>query len=366
MSKFAKIANVKHYKDRHGKERNYFRVAGKPDVPMPAPFGSPEFMAAWYALMSGNVAQSPKQRIIKRLRGEGVLTTGEAIARYLESTAFDKLAPRTQQERKSFFGKFVSDPAWNLAPLTTHTTESLAACLKGKPDNTIRAQIVSFRGLFGWCATPVPAGPGLLKDDPAAGLRKPPANVDPNAWRDWTEQEIAQYRAHWPLGTTARLGLELYLATGARGSDVVDLGWHSYRDAETKLFYISRKTGTPVLIDVLPELAEALALVERPEPTAALLHPPFIYWTRKSIAHPYRRKGLADLIVRWAREAGLPDDCVPHGLRKTMVNRLEREGANEFEIGAVTGQTAQTVFHYVKNRGRAAAAGRAMAKLRRE
>lgn len=365
MKKIVKIANVKHYIDRTGRERNYFRVAGKPDVPMPVPFGSPAFMAAWYALMAGVGVQPPKQRLVKRST-EGVVATGEAIARYLESSAFDRLAPRTQQERRGFFAKFAAAPEVARAPLTVHTTESLGACLVGKPDNTIRAQIVMFRGLFGWCATPIPAGPGLLKDDPALGLRKPPANVDPNAWRDWTEQEIAQYRARWLLGTPARLALELYLNTGARGSDVIGLGWHSYREGESKLFYNSKKTGTPVLIEVLPELAEAIALAERPEPTAVLLHPPFIYWTRKGIAHPYRRKGLADLIVRWAREAGLPDDCVPHGLRKAMVNRLERGGANEFEIGAVTGQTAQTVFHYVKNRGRSAAAGRAMAKLRRE
>jgi len=364
MSKFAKIANVKHYKDRHGKERNYFRVAGKPDVPMPTPFGSPEFMAAWYALMSGNVVQSPQHRIIKRLRGEGVVTTGEAIARYLESTKFSKLAPLTAKQRRTFLGKFAAAADVARAPLTVHTTASLAACLKGKPDNTIRAQIIHLRGLFGWCVMPVPAGPGLLKDDPAAGLCKPEANVDPDAWREWTEQEIAQYRAHWPLGTPARLALELYLATGARGSDVIELGWHSYREAETKLAYRTKKTDTPVLIDVLPELAEALALVERPAPTATLLHPPFFHRMTKDGPKGYSR--LTQLMKGWSAAAGLPDDCVPHGLRRAMVQRLERSGANEFEIGAVTGQTAETVFKYVRSRGRAAAAGRAMAKLRRE
>ena len=44
---------VHEYRDRHGKIRRYFRRSGLPRVPLIGAPGSPEFMSAYQAAMSG-------------------------------------------------------------------------------------------------------------------------------------------------------------------------------------------------------------------------------------------------------------------------------------------------------------------------
>lgn len=44
-------------------------------------------------------------------------------------------------------------------------------------------------------------------------------------------------------------------------------------------------------------------------------------------------------------KAGLPDDCVLHGLRKTAARKLAEAGANEEQIKAVTGHTHGRALH---------------------
>jgi integrase len=44
---------------------------------------------------------------------------------------------------------------------------------------------------------------------------------------------------------------------------------------------------------------------------------------------------MADAI----KAAGLPDRCVPHGLRKAAARRLAEAGCSEKQIAAVTGHT---------------------------
>jgi integrase len=48
-------------------------------------------------------------------------------------------------------------------------------------------------------------------------------------------------------------------------------------------------------------------------------------------------------------KAGLPDDCVLHGLRKTAARKLAEAESSEQEIQAITGHvTSRMVGHYVK------------------
>ena len=51
----------------------------------------------------------------------------------------------------------------------------------------------------------------------------------------WTDDEIAQYRAHWPLGTQQRLVIEFALETASRRSEVVRLGPQHLRDGRIRI-----------------------------------------------------------------------------------------------------------------------------------
>ena len=54
---------------------------------------------------------------------------------------------------------------------------------------------------------------GLIASDPAASIKRPKIQGEIRAW---TEDEIATYEQHYPIGTPARLALAVALYTGQR------------------------------------------------------------------------------------------------------------------------------------------------------
>lgn len=57
---------------------------------------------------------------------------------------------------------------------------------------------------------------GGLKHDPSLGIKRPKIKI-----RSWTDDEIEQFKKHWPLGTKQRTAFHLVLNLGQRRSDVV-------------------------------------------------------------------------------------------------------------------------------------------------
>src|SRR5262249_12830198 len=76
---------------------------------------------------------------------------------------------------------------------------------------------------FGLFSTRIGAIPTMRKDNPTAGI---PSIKLPKSkgHHTWTDAEIDQYRAYWPLGTQQRLVFEFALETVSRRGEVVRLG----------------------------------------------------------------------------------------------------------------------------------------------
>src|SRR5690606_24055442 len=65
-------------------------------------------------------------------------------------------------------------------------------------------------------------------------------------------------------------------------------------------------------------------------------------------------------------DAGLPDDCVLHGLRKAAARSLADAGCTEEEIKAITGHvSSRMVSHYTKTAEKKKRAKAAILKLER-
>lgn len=64
------------------------------------------------------------------------------------------------------------------------------------------------------------AVPSMRKDDPTDGIPAPKL-LKSKGHHTWTGDEIAQYRAYWPLGTQQRLVMEFALETVSRRGEVV-------------------------------------------------------------------------------------------------------------------------------------------------
>lgn len=64
---------------------------------------------------------------------------------------------------------------------------------------------------------------------------------------------------------------------------------------------------------------------------------------------PYTANGFYNVFKAWCREAGLPEQCSPHGLRKAAARRLAEAGCSANQIAAITGhKRLADVAHYTK------------------
>ena len=126
----------------------------------------------------------------------------------------------------------------------------------------------------------------------------------------WTEEDVQKYEARHPVGTKARLALDLFLYTGVRISDVVRLGRGMERDG--CLVFTEEKGGsrTPKrhVLQILPPLRRSIDAT-----SCATTH---LVYLVTEFGTPYTKKGLGNWFKRRCREAGVDPDLSAHGLRK--------------------------------------------------
>jgi integrase len=109
----------------------------------------------------------------------------------------------------------------------------------------------------------------------------------------------------------------LLLYTGQRGGDVVKMRRSDISGGAIAV--VQQKSGTALSLPIQAELA--LAMRAGPSNGLNLIG--------ASNGRPITRPALTDLVKRAARQAGLPPECLPHGLRKAQMRRLAEGGATE-------------------------------------
>ena len=145
-----------------------------------------------------------------------------------------------------------------------------------------------------------------------------------SGFHSWTEAEIAQYQARYPLGTKQRLALELMLWTGKRRGDAVRLGPQHVVGEE--LAGRDEKTGKAWTLPIAPQLREAI------DATPQVSHLCFLPSER---GRAYSAASFGNQFRRWCNHAGLPN-CSAHGLRKAISRRLAEENVGNAGIKSVT------------------------------
>jgi integrase len=129
------------------------------------------------------------------------------------------------------------------------------------------------------------------------------------------------------------LALQLY--TARRHNDVIRMGWQHVRGDE--LLVRQQKTGTSLVIPIVPELRAGLASVPRTNLTFLMTE----------YGAPFSAAGFGNLFRQWCNEAGLPRHCSAHGLRKAAARRMAEAGRSANEIAAITGhRSLEEVAHY--------------------
>jgi hypothetical protein len=146
---------------------------------------------------------------------------------------------------------------------------------------------------------------------------------------NWTDEEIAQYRAYWPLGTQQRLVMEFALETASRRG-VVRIGPQHVKNGRIR---IERTHGSDdVDIPISTELQAACDAMPKSHLTYIVT----------AYGKPRSKHGLGNDFAQWATEAGLPRHCRLHGLKKAGMRRRAEAGNTTHELIAFSGHKTLT------------------------
>lgn len=335
-----KLKYVQAFEDRHGARRYYFRRPGFPRVPLPGPYGGPEFLHAYDVALAGAPAVVGTSR-------SPVGSLSALIAAYYASGKFEKLRQdSTAVAYRRILEKLREEHGHR--PVAGMQPKHVAALVDAQNGPHARKRLLNLLSILMRHAIRL----GWRQDNPARDIE---VDVPVTEGRlTWSESEIAQFRAHWPLGTVPRLVLELGLNTGQRRGDLVRMGRDSVRDG--KIWISQGKTGQPVAIPIIPELVAALAI-----PPCRNLGGPFL---QTGDGKPRSAAGLGNDFRDWVREAGLERPLTLHGFRKALTVRLVRAGCTAPEIMAIGGwRSLAAVQKYIAEFDRENAAESGFEKL---
>jgi integrase len=298
-------------------------------------------MAAYAAAIDSMPDQSVEIGAKRTLPG----TVNALVVNYCGSSEWLTLAQETQKTRRRIIERFRLQHGNKRVALLQreHILKMLAAI--ERPSNK-RSWIKAIRGLMRF------AVPLMRKNDPTEGI--PTVKLPKTkGHHTWTDEEIEQYRAFWPLGTQQRLVVEFALETASRRGEVVRLGPQYVKDGRIR---IARTHGSEdVEILMSPELQAACEAMPKEHLTYIVT----------AYGKPRSKYGLGNDFAKWATEAGLPANCRLHGLKKSGMRRLAEAGGTAHELMAFSGhKTLTEVQRYTKDADRKKLADSAMAKLR--
>jgi integrase len=301
---------------------------------------SPSFMAAYEAALTG-----PRTAI-----GAGRIKPGSVsavVAEYFDSQQFfASKSAGTQRMRRGILERFRA--AYGDRPFALLPAEWIEALLDAKPPHAARSWLATLRSL---CAFALKRG--WLRADPTANIKLRAIKGD--GFHCWTEDEIAQFAAHHPIGSKPRLALALLLYTTQRRGDVVRMGRQHIRETDDgpALYVKQRKTGIELLIPVHPELRAVLDATPSEHLTFLVT----------ATGKPYGDNHFSESFREWCDAAGLPKRCSAHGLRKAACRRFAEAGCTANEIMSNSGHgTMKELVRYTKAADQARLARNALAK----
>lgn len=347
--------------DRHGKPRYLLRLPGQPSIPLPGLPWSPPFMAAYDAAVAGQPIPAAKLPLIIGADRTKPGTLNDAIVRFYQHPLFTNVGRWTQKEQRTSLEKFRQEKTAADVPrgeLQLHTLnhETLAAILNGiSSPHAQRHLLKALRALMKFCKVA-----GLIKTDPTAELKAKRAPKT-GGFKPGSETDVAQYQAQHPLGSMPRLALEIMLNTGLRRCDAVVFGRQHVSDGVMRLRPSKTRNSTGIEV-VVPIHSELQAAIDAMPPRRADDGTAPLAYLLTSHGKPFTVAGFGN----WFR-----DQCVAagvafraHGLRKSIVIRLVRQGMAPHQIAAITGhKDLREIQLYADEYNREVAAQQAMAAL---
>ncbi|CCE08065.1 Phage integrase family protein [Bradyrhizobium sp. STM 3843] len=331
--------------DRHGNVRCYVRAPGKRKVRIRALPGTPAFMEEYQAAIA-TASEAPQRQADEAKKG----SFRYLCIRYYASAAYKALdiSTRNWQRRAldGIAGEHGAKPVAVMEPRHVRKMRDAKAATPAAANQLLKA----LRALFSWA------------NEAEETTVNPTINVKKLRYRSdghhtWTDEEIIRYYDRHPLGSQARLALDLLRYTTGRREDAPRLGRQHVRDGRIRFRQAKNEHRSPIDIDIPmhPALAESIAAANVGGKMTFLL---------TEFGKPFTANGFGNKFKDWCRQADLPH-CSAHGIRKATLTALAEAGATPHEIMAIGGhQSLEEVERYTKAANRKKTADAAMAKLR--
>lgn len=281
-----RLKYIKEYRSK-GETYRYFRRKGCPQMALPGEPGSREFNAAYEAALGEKPIPASRYN---------AGTMGQLIADYYRSADYENLKPGSRRLYRTVLDPIGQEHGHRLVrdmgrDHARKMIERIGATRRGMAEST--RKVLSL--LMGFAVDT-----NVRNDNPVRGI---------TAYRlgtrhSWTDEQLSTYEARWALGTRERLAFATLLYSGQRGGDVVKL---KRPDAKASVVTLTQeKTGTDLTLPIHPDWRAAINA--GPSLGLSLLG--------NEKGRPITRRQLTTLIRDAVREAGLPAECKPHGLRK--------------------------------------------------
>jgi len=300
-----KLRYINEYRDRTGRVRRYFR-RGAIRKPLPGEVGSPEFMAAYQALLGDKPA--PTAKIAGSL--------GLLITEYYASRPFRNLKASSRQTYRAALEPLAAAHGHRTAAITHKQAAKLIADIGERRPSMANLTKRVLQAVYKYAVKA-----GWLDANPIIGVD----HFRTGTHHTWTEGELRTFEARWPLGTRQRLAYELLLETAQRVGDVARMTRADVVGGE--LHVVQQKTGTELHLPITDRLARAMKAY--PAKGLSLVG--------REDGRPLTRAGLTRFMADAIATADLPAKCVSHGLRKAALRRLAEAGKTTRQIAAVSG-----------------------------
>lgn len=325
--------------DRHGNVRVYYRRNGRKvrlhQIAGTAAFAA-EVEAAKSLLDTGANAKSSD---------DGPGTLRRLCAEYFASAPFVLLDLTTQARRRAILEGICQSTLTNgrvrgglpFARMNAVHVDAIRDEKLDKPE-AANMRVKALRQLFKWAKKARKAD-----NNPAAEVEYLPSIG--YGFHTWTEAQVRQYWDCHPVGTTARLAIDLLLYTGVRRSDVVRLG------PEMEFAGVSAD-GSPVQELHFTEWKGSRSRVRRRKEGPKNRQLPILSVLRESIdatptglrtylvtsfGRPFTANGFGNRFRKWCDDAALPPECAAHGLRKAGATFAAENNATEYQLMALFG-----------------------------
>jgi integrase/recombinase XerD len=270
---------------------------------------------------------------------------------YYSSATFKRLDKATQSWRRRALDAMCEKHAEK--PVSRMEGRHVRALRDERSDQpgAANTRLKALKALFAWASE---EHPEMAPHNPTIGVRK--IKYASDGHHSWTPEETAQYRKRHPLGSKARLALDLLLYTGGRREDAVRLGLQHVRNGRVRFRQAKNEHRNPIDIDIPlhPELDASMAAT----PSGHLT------FLTTEFGRPFTPAGFGNWFRDQCDQANL-HHCSAHGLRKATAAALAEAGATAHEIAAVTGHMSlEEIERYTRAARKRKLADTAIAKLK--